>query len=149
VAARGCAENVVFKAIYDPSLPNVLGHRDSLVQVVINLLKNAAEALGDEGGSVTLTTAYRHGMSVLTDGGDGRRQLPIEVCVIDDGPGAPPEIAEHLFDPFVSSKRDGRGLGLALVEKLVADQGGLVEYAREGHPERTIFRLLLPRAPGK
>ena len=62
---------------------------------------------------------------------------------------APPEIAEHLFDPFVSSKRDGRGLGLALVEKLVADQGGLVEYAREGHPERTVFRLLLPRAPRK
>jgi len=149
VARRGFAENITFKAIYDPSLPNVLGHRDSLVQVVINLLKNAAEALGDDGGSVSITTAYRHGMAMLTDGGDGRRQLPIEVCVIDDGPGAPLEIAEHLFDPFVSSKRDGRGLGLALVEKLVADQGGMVEYAREGHPERTVFRLLLPRAPRK
>jgi len=149
VASRGFGDTVVFKEIYDPSLPNVLGHRDSLVQVVINLIKNAVEALGEAGGSVTLTTAYRHGMSRLTDGGDGRRQLPIEVCVIDDGPGAPLEIAEHLFDPFVSSKRDGRGLGLALVEKLVSDQGGLVEYAREGHPERTVFRLLLPRAPRK
>jgi two-component system nitrogen regulation sensor histidine kinase GlnL len=75
--------------------------------------------------------------------------LPIEVCVIDDGPGAPPELAAHLFDPFVSSKRDGRGLGLALVEKLIADQGGIVEYAREGQPERTVFRLMLPRAPRK
>lgn len=149
VARRGFGDNIIFKEIYDPSLPNVLGHRDSLVQVVINLLKNAAEALGGEGGSVTLTTAYRHGMSMRTEGGDGRRQLPIEVCVIDDGPGAPPELAEHLFDPFVSSKRDGRGLGLALVEKLVGDQGGLVEYAREGQPERTVFRLLLPRAPRK
>jgi len=149
VASRGFGDNVAFKEVYDPSLPNVLGHRDSLVQVLINLIKNAVEALGEAGGSVTLTTAYRHGMSMLTDGGDGRRQLPIEVCVIDDGPGAPPEIAEHLFDPFVSSKRDGRGLGLALVEKLVADQGGLVEYAREGHPERTVFRILLPRAPRK
>jgi two-component system nitrogen regulation sensor histidine kinase GlnL len=149
VAMRGFGENIVFKEIYDPSLPPVLGHRDSLVQVVINLLKNAAEALGEKGGSVTMTTAYRHGMRIVTDGGDGRRQLPIEVCVIDDGPGAPPELAEHLFDPFVSSKRDGRGLGLALVEKLIADQGGIVEYAREGQPERTVFRLMLPRAPRK
>jgi two-component system nitrogen regulation sensor histidine kinase GlnL len=149
VALRGFGENIVFREIYDPSLPPVLGHRDSLVQVVINLLKNAAEALGEKGGSVTMTTAYRHGLRMVTDGGDGRRQLPIEVCVIDDGPGAPPELAEHLFDPFVSSKRDGRGLGLALVEKLVADQGGIVEYAREGQPERTVFRLMLPRAPRK
>jgi two-component system, NtrC family, nitrogen regulation sensor histidine kinase GlnL len=146
VAAQGFAANVIFREIYDPSLPAVLGDRDSLVQVVINLLKNAAEALGGAGGTVTLTTAYRHGMRMVTAGGDGRRQLPIEVCVIDDGPGAPAEIAEHLFDPFVSSKKDGRGLGLALVEKLVADQGGMVEYAREGNPERTVFRLLLPRA---
>lgn len=149
VAAQGFGNNVVFREIYDPSLPPILGHRDSLVQIVINLLKNAAEAVGEAGGTVTLTTAYRHGMRMLTAGGDGRRQLPIEVCVIDDGPGAPPELAEHLFDPFVSSKRDGRGLGLALVEKLVADQGGMVEYAREGSPERTVFRLLLPRAPRK
>ncbi len=88
----------------------------------------------------------------MTGTGEGRRSLPIEVCVIDDGPGAPPEIAEHLFDPFVSSKRAGRGLGLALVEKLVTDQGGMVEYAREsrdGLAERTVFRLLLPRAPRK
>jgi two-component system nitrogen regulation sensor histidine kinase GlnL len=86
-------------------------------------------------------------MRMVTDGGDGRRSLPIEVCVIDEGPGAPPGLAEHLFDPFVSSKRAGRGLGLALVEKLVADMGGMVEYAREGNPERTVFRILLPRAP--
>jgi two-component system nitrogen regulation sensor histidine kinase GlnL len=149
VAAQGFGSNVLFREIYDPSLPPVLGHKDSLIQIVINLLKNAAEALGQKGGVVTLTTAYRHGMRMVTDGGDGRRQLPIEVCVIDNGPGAPPEIAEHLFDPFVSSKRDGRGLGLALVEKLVADQGGIVEYAREGMPERTVFRLLLQRARGK
>jgi two-component system nitrogen regulation sensor histidine kinase GlnL len=68
------------------------------------------------------------------------------VCVIDDGPGAPHGLAEHLFDPFVTSKPSGRGLGLALVQKLVVDQGGIVEYAREGRPERTVFRLLLPRA---
>jgi two-component system, NtrC family, nitrogen regulation sensor histidine kinase GlnL len=151
VALQGFAGGVTIREIYDPSLPAVLGHRDSLVQVLINLLKNAAEAMRDgpprkTPGAITLTTAYRHGVSLLTARGDVRQSLPIEVCVIDEGPGAPPEIAEHLFDPFVTSKRSGRGLGLALVDKLIADQGGIVEYAREGDPERTVFRLLLPRA---
>jgi two-component system, NtrC family, nitrogen regulation sensor histidine kinase GlnL len=146
VASNGMPDTVTIKESYDPSLPAVLGHRDSLVQVLINLMKNAAEALGPLGGNITLTTAYRHGVRIVTDGGNGRRSLPIEVCVIDDGPGARPDIAEHLFDPFITSKPTGRGLGLALVHKLVVDQGGMVEYAREGRPERTVFRIMLPRA---
>jgi len=150
VALQGFARGIAIKQIYDPSLPPVLGHRDSLIQVLINLLKNAAEAMCDDPdeatkGVITLATAYRHGVSVLTRG-DHRQSLPIEVCVIDEGPGAPTELEEHLFDPFVSSKRSGRGLGLALVDKLIADQGGMIEYSREGTPERTVFRLLLPRA---
>jgi nitrogen-specific signal transduction histidine kinase len=127
-------------------LSAVLGHRDSLIQILINLLKNAAEAMGDGPGAITLTTAYRHGVSMRRADGDARQPLPIELCVIDEGPGAPPEIEGHLFDPFVTTKRTGSGLGLALVEKLVSDQGGIIEYAREGTPSRTVFRLLLPRA---
>ncbi|MBY8821404.1 two-component system sensor histidine kinase NtrB [Sphingomonas colocasiae] len=147
VARQGFARAIPVREAYDPSLPEVLGHRDSLVQIFINLLKNAAEAIGDrEDGQILLRTAYRHGVSFLKHGADGKQALPIEVCVIDNGPGAPPELAEHLFDPFVTSKRTGSGLGLALVDKLVTDQGGVVEYAREGHPEMTVFRLLLPRA---
>ena len=146
VARRGFARDIVIREEYDPSLPEVLGHRDSLVQVLINLLKNAAEAMGEQAdGRIVLRTAYRHGVSFVKQGGDGKMSLPIEVCVIDNGPGAPPEIGEHLFDPFVTSKRTGSGLGLALVDKLITDQGGIVEYAREGRPERTVFRLLLPR----
>ncbi len=146
VASKGMPPSIVISESYDPSLPPVIGHRDSLVQVLINLIKNAAEALGPLGGNITLTTAYRHGVRMVTDGGLGRRSLPIEVCVIDDGPGARSDIAEHLFDPFITSKPTGRGLGLALVHKLVVDQGGMVEYAREGRPERTVFRIMLPRA---
>ncbi len=147
VARKGFAHTIPVREAYDPSLPEVLGHRDSLVQIFINLLKNAAEAIGDrEDGQIQLRTAYRHGVSFLKHGTDGKQALPIEVCVIDNGPGAPPEIGEHLFDPFVTSKRTGSGLGLALVDKLVTDQGGVVEYAREGYPEMTVFRLLLPRA---
>lgn len=146
VALQGFARGRAIREVYDPSLPAVLGHRDSLIQILINLIKNAAEATQAAATPITLRTAYRHGVSLRGGEGDRRRPLPIEVCVIDEGPGAPDEIAGHLFDPFVTSKRSGGGLGLALVDKLVADHGGIVEYAREGVPARTVFRLLLPRA---
>ena len=146
LAQRGFSRDIAIREIYDPSLPPVLGNRDALIQVFINLMKNASEAIANNGGSmITLTTAYRHGVSTVKQGSDQRLSLPIEICVIDDGPGAPPEIAEHLFDPFVTTKKSGGGLGLALVDKMIADQGGIVEYAREGEPARTVFRLLLPR----
>lgn len=146
VAAAGFAAGVTIREMYDPSLPDVLGNRDALVQVVMNLLKNAAEATG-EGGTITLRTAYRHGLSLARLDGGERVSLPIELTVIDDGPGPPAAIAAHLFDAFVTSKPSGTGLGLALVDKLVAEMGGIVEYAREGVPEATVFRVLLPRAP--
>ena len=146
LAETGFGERVEIRDRYDPSLPPVLVDRDSLIQIVLNLLKNAAEAVpSGQRGTVWLTTAYRHGVAV-PDAEGNRRALPIELCVIDDGPGPPPELADHLFEPFVSSKSSGRGLGLALVDKLVRDNGGIVQFAREGSPERTVFRLLLPRA---
>lgn len=145
VASQGFAAGITIREDYDPSLPSVLTHRDSTIQILINLIKNAAEAAGP-GGVITLSTAYRHGVAVSVDSGARRLSLPIELCVIDDGPGAPPEMVDHLFDPFVTTRRDGRGLGLTLVDKLVRDIGGIVQYAREGDPERTVLRLLLPRA---
>ena len=149
LAANGFARDVEIADSYDPSLPPVLVHRDSLVQILINLLKNACEAIPKKGGKVTITTAYRHGVSISVDGGARRLVLPIELCVIDNGPGPPRELIEHLFEPFVSSKSSGRGLGLALAEKLMRDMGGMIQFSREGAPERTVFRLLLPRAGGK
>src|SRR3546814_9211825 len=145
VAKSGFASDIHIRELYDPSLPEVSGNRDRLIQIFLNLLTNAAEALGQRTGKdeIVITTAYRHGYSVVTADG-GRLSLPIEVCVIDTGPGAPADVADDLFDPFVPSKPSGRGLGLALVAKLVADDGGVIDYARWDLPKRRVLRFLLP-----
>jgi two-component system nitrogen regulation sensor histidine kinase GlnL len=147
VAQTGFGSALRIVDSYDPSLPPVLVHRDSLVQILLNLLKNAAETASEgETRTVRIKTAYRQGVSLAVESGSRRRSLPIELCVIDDGPGAPPELADDMFDPFVSTKKSGRGLGLAIADKLVRDMGGIIQYAREGDPQMTVFRLLLQRA---
>jgi two-component system nitrogen regulation sensor histidine kinase GlnL len=112
---------------------------------MINLLKNAAEAMEGKGKPVIrIETAFRHGVSVMLGEGKGSAILPIEILVVDNGPGVPPHIQEHLFNPFISSKRDGQGLGLALVDKLVRDMNGFVQYTRDEAAKLSIFRILLP-----
>ncbi len=148
VAESGFAHGISIRERYDPSLPPVAGNRDALIQVFLNLVKNAAEAIVSAGGSageITLTTAYRHGVRIASAGSRVRVSLPLEVCVIDTGAGAG-EVAQHMFEPFVSSKRAGGGLGLALVAKIVSDHGGIVEYERSADPPRTVLRVLLPMA---
>lgn len=145
VAAAGFARGIAIEERYDPSLPLARVNGDALTQVLLNLLKNAVEAVADaRAARIAITTAYRHGVSKRLGADGGRLALPIEICVVDNGPGPPPELAGQLFDPFVSGRREGTGLGLALVDKLVREMGGLVQHAREN--DLTVFRLLLPRA---
>ncbi|MBW7849169.1 MAG: PAS domain-containing protein [Rhodospirillales bacterium] len=147
LAESGFARNVRFVENYDPSLPKVWGNRDQLIQVFLNLVKNAAEAVPEEGGEIVLSTAYQHGVRLAIPGGDSRVHLPLMVSVQDNGSGIAEDLRPHLFDPFVTTKHTGTGLGLALVAKIIDDHGGLIEC--DSQPRRTVFRVLLPMAPAE
>ena len=144
LAHSGIARHIKFLEEYDPSLPPVLANRDQLIQVFLNLVKNAAEAIGENAadGEIQLSTAFRPGVRLSLPGTKTRVSLPLEFCVKDNGPGVPEDIMPHLFDPFVTTKPTGSGLGLALVSKIIGDHGGIIEC--ESQPRRTIFRVLMP-----
>lgn len=152
VAQSGFANKISIKEIYDPSLPSVLGNRDQLIQVLLNLVKNAAEAIEDamedamedanEEGEISLSTSFRPGVHLSVRGSGERISLPLEVKVTNTGAKIAPDILPHLFEPFVSSKPNGKGLGLALTAKIIGDHSGVIEC--ESNDYQTVFTILLP-----
>lgn len=143
IALNGFARDVKIFETYDPSLPMVHANRDQLIQVFLNLVKNAAEAIGNRpDGEITLTTAFRPGMRVSVPGSQDRVSLPLEFRVQDNGPGVAEDLLPILFDPFITTKPNGSGLGLALVAKIVGEHGGIIEC--ESTPRGTSFRILMP-----
>ena len=142
-AAVGSAAHMTFRERYDPSLPPALADADQLLQLVQNLLTNAAQAQ-PEGGRITLRTYYETSLRVRRADGSVAA-LPLQLAVEDDGPGIAPQIAEALFEPFVSGRENGTGLGLALASKIVAEHGGWLSV--DSQPGRTVFRVSLPVAP--
>jgi two-component system, NtrC family, nitrogen regulation sensor histidine kinase GlnL len=148
LAQSGFARRIKFTETYDPSLPPVFANRDQLIQVFLNLVKNASESIGDAAadGEIQLTTAFRPGVRLKLPGSKTPVSLPLEFCVKDNGPGVSEDLRPHLFDPFVSTKPTGSGLGLALVAKIVGDHGGIIEC--ESQVRHTVFRVLMPMFTG-
>ena len=147
-AQAGFARHVDFVMEYDPSLPPVYANRGQLIQVFLNLIKNAAEAVPEQGGQIRLGTSYRHGVRLSGPGGREKQRfhLPLMVEVSDNGPGIPPDVQTHLFNPFVTSKPEGKGLGLALAAKIIGEHGGMIDFETEAC--QTVFRVSLPIAKG-
>ena len=140
--SSGALGELNFQEAFDPSLPQVRGDFEGLVQIFLNLIKNAADAAHLGGKEILIKTSYRHGLRLAADGRREWGALPIEVSVQDNGPGIPQELQSDIFDPFVTTKPGGHGLGLAVVAKIVGDHGGAVEF--ESEPFRTIFSVYLP-----
>lgn len=141
LAKNGFAKNIKINEVYDPSLPLLKGNKDQLIQVFLNLVKNAAEAVADR-GEITLQTAFRPGVRLALPGKGKRINLPLEFSVIDNGRGISEDLKSIIFEPFVTDKSGGTGLGLALVAKIIGDHGGVIESDSE--PGRTVFRILMP-----
>ncbi len=146
IARTGFARQIKIVENYDPSLPAVPGNRDKLIQVFLNLVKNAAEAIGEDraDGQITLATSFRPGVRLSVPGSQARVSLPLEIAIEDNGAGVPTDLMPHLFDPFITTKPSGRGLGLALVAKIIGDHGGIIEC--DSRPRLTVFRALMPMA---
>jgi len=148
IAKTSFGANLTILKNYDPSLPALWGEHDQLIQVFLNLMSNAADAVLRQHGSqealIRMQTAYRQGVRISLPGSRNKIDLPLEVSISDNGPGIPDDILSNMFDPFVTSKPRGQGLGLALVAKIVRDHGGIVDC--DSSPNGTTFRVLLPIA---
>ena len=142
-AAVGFAAHMRIDEVYDPSLPPTYADPDQLVQVFMNLVKNAAQAQ-PLGGVIKVKTFYEQSLRVRRPDGT-RVAVPLNVEIIDDGPGLPDDLAGDIFEPFVSGRENGTGLGLALVSKIISEHDGWIVV--KSAPGKTVFRISLPVAP--
>ena len=139
---------VKIEDIFDPSLPHALIDPDAMMQVLTNLLANAVDATKQLANpEIRIVTRYSFGASLSAQGEKEAVRLPIQIMVCDNGPGVPAELEQEIFSPFVSTKKDGQGLGLALVKKLMRDMNGRIRYDRQNQDEMSRFTLFLPVAP--
>ena len=144
LAQASYGAHTTIRRSYDPSLPLVNGHRDLLIQAFINIIKNASEAT-DSKGEIVIKTSYSQGRRLTFAAVDGGSYAPVQVEVIDNGAGISEELRDHIFDPFVSGRAGGSGLGLTMVASVIADHGAMIDV--ESVPGQTVFRINFPVAP--
>lgn len=143
LAANGFGKHVKFVEHYDPSLPQISGNKDQLIQILLNLVKNACEALEDvPNATIKISTAYKAGLKLKVPNRDKPLSLPFELTIEDNGNGIDAAFIPHIYDAFVTNKKGGKGLGLALVAKLVADHSAVIDYV--GDKSGAKFRILFP-----
>lgn len=142
IAENGFASSIIIKTIYDPSLPLIKADKDLLIQVFINLIKNAAEAIGSnrKDGEITLIIGYEPNLVMNISKANKRMTLPLMITIRDNGPGIPETIKQRLFEPFISGRPNGTGLGLALCGKIINDHGGIIDiHSQKGKTDIKIF----------
>ena len=144
LAQASYGAHTTIRRSYDPSLPLVNGHRDLLIQAFINMIKNASEAT-DSNGEIVIKTSYSQGRRLTFAAVDGGSYAPVQVEIIDNGAGISEELRDHIFDPFVSGRSGGSGLGLTMVASVIADHGAMIDV--ESVPGQTVFRMNFPVAP--
>ncbi|WP_018717439.1 nitrogen regulation protein NR(II) [Arhodomonas aquaeolei] len=137
LASAEAPEGVTFVRDYDPSIPPLDAARDQLLQALLNLVRNALQAVGDH-GQITLRTRTQRRFTI----GDVPHRLVVRVDIIDNGPGIPPDLIERIFYPMITSRPEGTGIGLPIAQNLVAQHGGLIECSSV--PGRTEFTVWLP-----
>jgi two-component system nitrogen regulation sensor histidine kinase GlnL len=136
------APGLMIRERYDPSLPLIRGDLDQMIQALLNIAKNAAEAVERQpDGELAFVTSFRPGVKLRT-AASGAARTQLEVQVIDNGPGIEPEIADRLFEAFATTKSGGMGLGLTVAADIIARHDGRIEV--ESAPGQTIFKILLP-----
>ena len=139
-------KEIKIKEVFDPSIPDVIGNEDQLIQVFINLIKNSIEAFSNEPDSdneIILSTNYEHGYIVKEKSSEERVKLPIKISVMDNGPGISDSISQEIFQPFVSTKKVGQGgLGLSIVSKIISDHNGSIELDLTDQGTKFIIRLM-------
>ena len=139
-------KEIKIKEVFDPSIPDVIGNEDQLIQVFINLIKNSIEAFSNEPDSdneIILSTNYEHGYIVKEKSSEERVKLPIKISVMDNGPGISDSISQEIFQPFVSTKKIGQGgLGLSIVSKIISDHNGSIELDLTDQGTKFIIRLM-------
>ena len=138
-AQLGFGAHIKVEEEYDPSLPAAVADADQLLQVILNLIKNASEACKDS-GKIKLKTSFDHSFRLRRSDGSGQA-LPLQIQIFDNGPGLPADIRDQVFDPFVSGKENGTGLGLALASKIISDHDGWISV--DSIPGNTVFTISL------